>query len=146
MSTAAGAGAWAVTGEPIALPAAVAAGVLTDLDHLLDYYLFWVRRERRYLVLFLHGWEYLIAGLAVYIFGFREPWLLGAILGYATQIGPDQWVHAARWDTYLITVRASRRFRAKSTSTKAFASSYESHIASLPFGKEWLRRWFESRK
>lgn len=146
MSTAVGAGTWAVTGEPVALPAAVAAGVLPDLDHLLDYYFYWVRRKRRYLIIFLHGWEYLIAGLAVYVFVLQEPWLLGAVLGYATQIGADQLFHGARWDTYLITARAARRFRASVSTTRSFGSSYESHIALLPFGRERVKRWFESRK
>ena len=105
-----------------------------------------MRRERRYLILFLHGWEYFLIGLAVYAFAIREPWLLGAVLGYASQIGADQLFHSARWDTYLVTVRAARGFRAKATSTRAFASSYESHIATLPFGRDRLKRWFESRK
>lgn len=147
MSAAVGVGTWAATGQEAAVPVAMAAGVLPDADHLLDYYLWWVKRERRYLILFLHGWEYLLLGVGLYLFVLREPWFLAAILGYTTQVGADQLFNGVRWHTYLITVRAARGFRAiTSISDESISRSDNALIASLPFGRDRVRRWFDNRR
>ena len=147
MSDAVGVGTWVVTGQESAIPAAMIAGVLPDEDHLLDYYLWWVKRDRRFLILFLHGWEYLLLGTALYLFAVREVWLLAAILGYSTQIGADQLLNRPRWHTYLITVRAVRGFRANAFKDEgAILASDNSLIASLPFGRDRVRRWFDARR
>ena len=146
MSAAAGVGVWAVTGEPVALPAALAGGVLPDGDHLFDYYLKWVRRERRFLFLLLHGWEYLAAGIALYTLGFRDPWFLALVIGYATQIGADQAFNSVRWHTYLLTARAFHGFRVQSVLGRDDSGGFAAVVDSIPFGKDRIRRWFESRK
>jgi hypothetical protein len=147
MSAAVGVGTWITTGQEVAVPLAVAAGVLPDADHLLDYYMWWVKRERRFLILFLHGWEYLLLGIGLYLFIFREPWFLAVVLGYATQVGGDQLFNGARWHTYLITVRATRGFRAsKAVIDEAIPTSANALISSLPFGRNWARRWFDKRR
>lgn len=146
LSTAAGGLVWAVTGEPVAVPVAIAAGVLPDIDHLLDYYVKYVRRDGRFQFLLLHGWEYLVAGLAVYLFWLQEPWLLAAVAGYATQIAGDQVSHdTARWDTYLVTSRATKGFRAPRGCGLGNGRAYQSLVDSVPFGREALTRWFERR-
>src|SRR5690349_669215 len=58
ISTAVGLAAWAVTGKPAALPAALAGGFLIDGDHLFDYALRQLTGERERLILPLHGWEW----------------------------------------------------------------------------------------
>jgi len=147
LSSAVGVGTWAATGHEAAIPAAIAAGVLPDADHLLDYYLWWVKRERRFLILFLHGWEYLILGVGLYLFVFRETWFLAVLFGYTTQVGADQLFNGVRWHTYLITVRAARGFKATTAITdEAIPNSGNALISSLPFGKDRVRRWFDDRR
>ena len=112
-SAVAGGAVWAGTGEPVTLPLTIAAGVLPDADHLLDYYFRFIRRNKRYQFLLLHGWEYLIAGIAAYLFVWSEPWMLAIVVGYATQIGLDQIAHGKKSErrfVYWLTVRAKRRF------------------------------------
>ncbi len=144
-SSAAGAGVWAATGEPVALPVAVAAGVLPDLDHLLDYYFRYIRHDWRRLYLLLHGWEYAAAMIAVYAFWLREPWVLAALLGYATQVGGDQLFNRPQWHTYFITARAINRFNFERVLGRQDHGGYMAVVAAVPFGKDRLRKWFEAR-
>ncbi|MDA1280654.1 MAG: hypothetical protein O3B95_11575 [Chloroflexi bacterium] len=146
LSSAAGILVWGVTGEPIAVPVAVAAGVLPDVDHLFDYYVKYGRRDGRFQFLLFHGWEYLLIGLIAYLFWLHEPWLLALIAGYATQIAGDQFSHDnARWNTYLVTARASKRFRAPRFGGPGNSRAYRSLVETMPFGREALTRWFEKR-
>jgi membrane-bound metal-dependent hydrolase YbcI (DUF457 family) len=145
MSAAAGAGVWLGTGEINALPAALAAGVLPDIDHIPDYYLRYVRHNWNYLFVLFHGWEYAAAGLIAYLFWVREPWMLAVLLGYLTQIGADQLTNRVRWDTYLVTARAVRGFRANLVLGREDRRSHNSFVDSLPFGKARARAWFEAR-
>ena len=147
LSAVVGVGTWAASGQEAARPAAMAAGVLPDADHLLDYYLWWIKRERRFLIIFLHGWEYLFLGVGIYLFVFREPWFLAAILAYATQIGADQLFNGVRWHTYLISVRVTSGFKiATANPGEVIPHSDNAIIASLPFGKDRARRWFDDRR
>ena len=145
LSSAAGGVVWAATGEAIALPAAVAAGVLPDADHLLDYYLKYVRRDFRFVFLLFHAWEYLAVGILVYALWFTEPWMLAVLLGYATQVGADQWHNMVKWDTYLITARARRRFRSVEVLGRTDFLAYHALVNSVPFGRRLLLPWFASR-
>ncbi|MFW6174599.1 MAG: hypothetical protein ACOC5K_02370 [Chloroflexota bacterium] len=145
-SSAVGAGVWVGAGEPLALPAAVAAGVLPDADHLLDYYFRFIRRDRRFLFLPLHGWEYLAALALAYALLAPTPWMLAVVLGYATQIVGDQLVNDVRWHTYFITARAWRGFRiARVLDHREPDLGYEAFVNAVPFGKARVRRWFEER-
>ncbi len=146
-STAAGAAVWAGTGEPITLPIAIAAGVLPDADHLLDYYLKFVKKTRRFRFYLLHGWEYLIAGLVIYLFFVNEPWMLAIVTGYATQIILDQISHAREtWPlAYFVTYRALTKFRAPPPRRPMGRRDYDSFVQSLPFGRGVAERWFRNR-
>lgn len=146
MSTAAGTLVWATTGEPATIPVAIATGVLPDVDHLLDYYVKYVRRDGRFQFLLLHGWEYLFTGLFALAFWIQDPWLIAAVAGYATQIVGDQYSHKnVRWNTYLLTARAIKGFRAPAGYEWNNGRAYQSLVESVPFGREALTRWFESR-
>ena len=136
---------WAATGDAITLPAAVGAGVLTDVDHLLDYYNRYIRRDWRRIFLLLHGWEYLALALGLYFFVFREPWMLAVALGYLTQIGGDQIFNGGRWFSYLIIGRAVVGFRSSRILPHENPNSYEAFVRSVPFGRARIRRWFEER-
>ena len=145
MSAAIGSALWAVTRDPLALPAALGAGVLPDADHLIDYFNWYVRRDRSRVILLLHGWEYLIAGIVVYAAWLHSPWMLAAILGYASQVIADWAVHDSTWLTYSVLWRAWHRFEAVKTTTKDPAFAYISFVESVPFGRKWLHRWFYNR-
>ncbi|GEM_PF-824707 len=145
LSSAAGVGVWAATGDEAAIPVAVAAGVLPDLDHLLDYYVRYFRFNWKYMFLLLHGWEYLAAGVLIYGLWVREPWLLAALLGYATQVGADQFNNRVKWHTYFIVSRALRGFRSMETLGRVDYRGYMAVVNVAPFGKERLMQWFERR-
>lgn len=145
VSGAVGAGLWASTGQPETLPIAVAAGVLPDADHLVDFYNWYVRGSRDRLILFLHGWEYAIGALLVYLFAFPEPWMLAVLIGYTTQIGGDQLFNGVRPYTYLLTVRLWRRFEVITVHDRDVTYAYESLVHSIPFVQDRLHAWFEAR-
>jgi hypothetical protein len=146
MSAEAGVLVWASTGEPAVIPIAIAAGVLPDVDHLLDYYVKYVRRNGRFQFLILHAWEYLLLGVLALVFWHQEPWLIAAVAGYATQIAGDQLSHReASWNTYLVTSRAFKRFRAPILHEYGSRRAYRSLVESLPFGRGAATRWFEQR-
>ena len=145
ISTAVGGAVWAVTGEPLAVPAAIAAGVLPDADHVLDFYIKYVRRDRRFLFLLFHGWEFLAAGIVLHLTLFSQPWALAAVLGYAGQLIADQAANRVKWHTYFITARAALGFRSVRVLGRDDSRSYLALVESLPFGRSWLRSWFQAR-
>jgi hypothetical protein len=145
VSTAAGGIVWAATGEPLSVPAAVAAGVLPDGDHVLDYYLRYWRGQRGRLLLLLHGWEFLALGIALYVALQPGDWAIGLLAGYFTQIGGDQLFNDVRWNTYLLTARIVNRFDSMRILGRRDDRAYLALVESLPFGRTRLKRWFEER-
>jgi hypothetical protein len=124
----------------------IAAGVLPDADHLIDYYNWYVRRAPDRLLLLLHGWEYLAAAIVIYIFIVTEPWMLAILLGYATQIAGDQLFNRPKWFTYFLIARAVNGFRWEGIIERRAADhAYESLLASVPIFRAPIRTWFEAR-
>lgn len=80
---------WAATGEPLAVPAAFASGVLVDGDHLLDYFHLYTRRRPRRQFVLLHGWEYSLIGLIVVFAFWYNDLLLAAVLGHIGHLVGD---------------------------------------------------------
>ena len=146
LSAAIGGGVWAATGEINAFPSAVAAGLLCDVDHVLDYYNWYVRRDRRRTIVLLHAWELVAAGALVYAFAVREAWMLAVILGYAAHVVTDQIFNDGYLHTYSMLARAVVGFRAQRVPPEDQAYAYRSLLATLPpFIRPPLERWFESR-
>ena len=146
LSTAIGGGVWAATGEINAFPSAVAAGFLCDVDHLLDYYNWYVRRDRRRMIVFLHAWELVAAGGLVYAFAVREAWMLAVVLGYAAHVVTDQIFNDGYLHAYSIVARAVVGFRVKRIHPGDQAYAYRRLLETLPpFVRPPLERWFESR-
>ena len=56
---------WEASCSPAAGGVAFGVGVVTDVDHLYNFYRWYVRRNRGKLTLFFHAWEYPVAGLLV---------------------------------------------------------------------------------
>jgi hypothetical protein len=91
----------------MAVPVAIATGVLTDADHVVG--LFDSIRSRYMLSLF-HAWEYSFIALAVLLVFWYHPLFLAAILGHLGHLLGDQLAHRVYPLTYFITYRASRGF------------------------------------
>lgn len=85
-----GGGVWAATGSALAVPAAVATGVLTDADHLLDFYLMYVKKDRRRVFVLFHAWEYAILGLALALGVWHHSIMVAGVLGYLGHLVGDQ--------------------------------------------------------
>ena len=106
-----GAAVWAATGEPLALPAAFVAGALNDADHLLDYYLWFVRKDRRRVFLVFHAWEYAVVGLTLSLTIWQHPALLAAALGHLGHMLGDQLANRPKSKlAYSIIYRMRRGF------------------------------------
>lgn len=148
-----GAVVWGATGSPSAGGAAFGVGVLTDVDHLFDFYLWYVRRKQTKIYLFLHAWEYPIIGLLVLGLIYYHPVILAAVLAHLGHVAADH-LHnnLAPWG-YSITYRTLVRFdTARITPNHRVFYSYKSWPRLLPFGKRiepWYQRvvepWFKAR-
>ena len=148
-----GAGVWGVTGSPAAGGAAFGVGVLTDIDHLFDFFRWYVRRKKGKIYLFFHAWEYSIAGLVIVGLVYYHPVLLAAVLAHLGHVSTDHFHNRlAPWG-YSITYRAMVKFDANRVAPNHnVLYSYASWPGMLPFGKRiepWYRRkiepWFRSR-
>lgn len=146
VSAAVGGGMWAATGEINTLPAAVGAGFLPDVDHLLDYFNWYVRRSHRLIIVFLHSWELVVLGALVYAFAVRESWMLAVVLGYTSHMFFDQVVNRGYPFGYFLLARMRVRFIARRVHPWDQTRAYENLLRTLPpFVRPLLERWFRSR-
>lgn len=90
---------------------ALAAGVLIDVDHALDFYNWYVRRDDRRLLVLLHAWEYSLAGVIALLAGLTDPLLVGAVLGHAGHLVTDQIANPVHPLGYSLLFRLKHRFR-----------------------------------
>ncbi len=96
----------------MALPVAAATGVLNDVDHTLDYYLWYVKKDKRRAFLLFHGWEYSIAGLILAAAVWAHPVFLAATLGHLGHLIGDQIGNRPEHPlAYSLVYRTSRRFQ-----------------------------------
>ena len=110
LSAALGGGVWISTGEPLALPIAIGAGAVVDIDHLPDMIWHHYLNHSPTATLALHAWEWFGALLLASIyFGFPW-WLSAATLGYGSHILTDFIFHRRPIQAYSITYRLYHRF------------------------------------
>ena len=92
------------------MPTAIAAGVLIDADHLVDYYLWFKKGDARRLYLILHTWELSAVGLVALAF-WSHPLLLAAILAHLGHLVGDFVANRPKNIlTYSLLYRAVLRF------------------------------------
>jgi hypothetical protein len=115
ISTAIGAVAWWHLGTPNALGVALAAGVLPDLDHAVDYAYYHWRGEHR-LILPLHGYEYAIVAAAL-AFAQQDPIIGVATISYLIHLLADQAENRTKRLGYSLLYRAWYGFRLSRIST-----------------------------
>jgi hypothetical protein len=116
--------------------------VLTDIDHLYDYYRWYVRSKGGKIFLFLHEWEYSLAGL-----------LLSAVLMHLSYVSTDHFHNRLSPWGYFLTYRAWVGFNvARIAPDHNVFDSYKSWPKMVPFDRKifpWNQRniepWFHSR-
>ena len=115
MSTAIGALGWLATGDSRAGIAALVAGVLPDVDHIVDYaYFRWSGIHR--LILPLHGYEYAALSAAAALAARNQ--VLGiASLSYLVHLLADQMENHTRLFGYSLLFRARHKFHIEAIST-----------------------------
>jgi hypothetical protein len=105
------------------LIAALAAGVLVDLDHLADYALHRTRAGERYVLVPLHGWELLVLLVPLD----RRLRTGGALTGaYLAHLALDQVTNTLRspW-SYFILYRLAHGFRADAVGARDLANAFD---------------------
>ncbi len=132
ISGAAGAIGWAVSGSPAAIGASVVAGVLVDLDHMVDYVRWYGLGKQDELLLLLHAWEWAAALLVLSVALFPDPVVVGATFGYCGHLVADQFGNHAYPLTYSITYRIANRFMLRKVAPWTVDGSRKAITASLP--------------
>lgn len=81
---------WAATGSSASVAAASVTGVLIDVDHILDYYNWYWKKDKGKLYVLFHGWEYSAVALVLVLALWYHPVLLAAVLGHIGHLIGDQ--------------------------------------------------------
>ena len=124
-----------------------------DLDHLYDFYQWYIRgRSKRVYVLF-HAWEYSVAGLVALASVFFHPFFLAAVLAHLAHLAADQVHNRLPPFAYSIVYRLVKRFDTAFIAPRYNVMySYRGWPQLVPFGGRltpWYRRriepWFEKR-
>jgi hypothetical protein len=148
-----GGGVWLATGSTPAAATAVGFGVLMDVDHVYDYYQWYIKGRRGKIYLLFHAWEYSLVGLVVLAVGFYHPLLLGAMLAHLAHVATDHLSNHLCRSGYSIIYRSVIRFDATIISPyHDVTADYKQLPRYLPFGRRfepWFRKriqpWFEAR-
>jgi hypothetical protein len=106
--------------------ACLVTGVLVDLDHLADYVLEFGPRVRlhhflgafsehlfRFVIVPLHGWEWVAAGLAAAWWLDWRPVACSALAAYTLHMTMDQIGNRPRPGAYFLTARILHRFASR---------------------------------
>lgn len=118
ISAAIGTVGWRATDDPAAFVAAMLAGVLPDVDHIVDYEYFRLRKSHR-LILPLHGYEYTFLGGVLARRSRNKNILWLATLSYLVHLLADQIENKTRPLAYSLLFRAWHQFRIEEISTVA---------------------------
>jgi hypothetical protein len=143
ISTTVGAIGWLATGDPAAGVAALATGVLPDIDHIADYSYYRWRGTHR-LILPLHGYEYAFLGIAVALLTSNQ--ILGvATLSYFIHLLADQIENRTHKLGYFLLFRARHRFRIESISTVPEAA-IQGRLDDIFMLNNMLSRWQNDKR
>jgi hypothetical protein len=145
VSGAVGGGVWAATGSEGAVAVAVGVGVLMDVDHLYDYYRWYVRRKEDKLYLLLHAWEYSLVGLVALAVGINHPLLWAAALAHLAHVCSDQIFNEVTPWGYSIIYRWAKHFKLAHIAPEVdVATEYRKLHRLLPLSRYW-QPWFEEK-
>ncbi|HEX77195.1 MAG TPA: hypothetical protein G4O03_02125 [Dehalococcoidia bacterium] len=104
-----GLAAWSVFPALLCL----AAGVLIDADHILDYVIWSLKNTRRTFVLILYAWEVLALLIVFCWLTAWNPYLIAASAGYGVHLAADHLTNQTKPLTYLLAYRLAHRFNAR---------------------------------
>ena len=106
-----GGAVWAVTKSPYSMVAATVTGVMIDIDHLVEYYRWFVKEDNSKVFYFLHSYELLVpVFLAGYLSGW-DPVVVGISFAFLGHLLTDQLVNPMMPLAYFFTYRALKGFR-----------------------------------
>ena len=146
-------GVGAATGSPAAGALALGVGVLLDLDHLYDFYQWYIRGKSNRIYILFHAWEYPAAGIIVLAALLFHPLLLAVVLAQLAHVATDHFHNRLTPFSYFIVYRVLKRFDSEFiTPGYNVMNSYRGWPRLFPFGNRlspWFRRniepWFEAR-
>ena len=102
---------WAITKSPYSMVAATLTGTMIDLDHLVEYYRWFVKEDNSRIYYFLHSYELLAPCiLSGYLSGW-DPVVLGASLAFLGHLITDQLANPVSPLAYFFTYRLLKGFR-----------------------------------
>jgi hypothetical protein len=133
------------TGSKGAAALAVGVGVLMDLDHVYDYYQWYVKRRPYRVYVFLHAWEYSAAGLGLLATGIHHPFLWATVLAHLAHVCTDQLFNSVSRFGYSIIYRLIKGFDITFIAPHLDAATeYRRLHRHIPFSRHW-ESWFERR-
>ena len=145
ISSALGVGVGAATGSPEAGATALGVGVLMDIDHLFDFYQWYVRGKGKRIYMLFHAWEYSAAGVIALAVAFFHPLFLALVLAHLAHVATDHFHNRLTPWAYFISYRVAKKFdTAYITPGSNVMYSYMSWHRMLPF-KSRLSPWFRCR-
>ena len=153
ISGALGVGVGAAAGSPEAGATALGVGVLMDVDHLFDFYRWYVRGKGKRIYMLFHAWEYSAAGVIALAVVFFHPLFLALVLAHLVHVATDHFHNRLPPWAYFISYRIARKFdTAYITPGYNVMYSYANWHRMLPFNSKlspWFRRsiepWFARR-
>lgn len=137
-----GAGVWAATGSPLAIPVAIGTGVLIDADHVLDFLDWFVSGDKRRMYVLFHAWEVSILGLLSLLF-LGHPLFVAAVLGYTGHLVADSLANRTHPLAYFMLYRLYRGFDRRYLTLNPDAMSLMLHRHDVPLWariEPWLYR------
>ena len=102
---------WAVTKSPYALVSSLLTGVMIDMDHLVEYYRWFVKGDTSKVYFFLHSYELLVPVFLSSYFSGWDPVVMGASFAFLGHLLTDQIVNPVMPLAYFFTYRAMKGFR-----------------------------------
>ena len=115
----------------MAVPVAVATGVLIDSDHVTDIFSHVFMGPRRHMIRLFHAWEYTAAGFIALGFWYH-PILLAATLGHLSHLVLDQATNEVRPLAYSLIYRIRHRFARTKLSPKRSEDSPPPRLSPTP--------------
>ena len=124
-----------------------------DVDHLYDFYQWYIKGRSNRVHIFLHAWEYSAVGVVTLAAIFFHPLLLAIVLGHLGHVATDHFHNRLSPFSYFITYRIVKRFDTKLIAPNHdVMRTYKGWPRLIPFGQRlepWFRRniepWFEER-
>ncbi|MQF69482.1 hypothetical protein FIM12_04020 [SAR202 cluster bacterium AD-804-J14_MRT_500m] len=124
----------AATNSPVAGVATLLTGIFVDLDHIVEIWLWIVRKTKpTRLFVFFHAWEGLLGLLIIMVFVGNSPLLIGLTVGYGLHVMGDNIFNRARTLAYFFTWRLCHGFRIESFTYQPGETMASGLCQAIPF-------------